>query len=275
MFIINGEINNQLPVQDRGLHYGDGVFETIAVLEQEPLNWETHYQRLKTGCERLGFQCPSSSVLQSEAAGLLEKKSHLAVLKLIVTRGQAGRGYRPAVPDSSPTRILGLYPWPEYPDQNYTHGVFIRICQTRLGHNPALAGIKHLNRLEQVLARSEWNQAEIAEGLMLDTDANVISGTMSNLFMIHNDTLVTPDISQCGVNGIIRQKILALAPETGLKVNITTIKESDLHQAEELFLCNSLIGIWTVKMLGDREYNAGLQSQAIRNKLLERKIIAR
>ena len=197
MFLINGHISERLSAQDRGLQYGDGVFETIAVRQKELLCWEPHYRRLKTGCDFLGIDCPSSSLLINEAAQL-EYNSELAVLKIIITRGQGGRGYRPPVPKTPATRILGLYPWPDYPEENYIQGVKTKICQTRLGHNPQLAGIKHLNRLEQVLARSEWDQPEIAEGLMLDIDDNVIEGTMSNLFIIKDQKLMTPDLSQCG-----------------------------------------------------------------------------
>lgn len=275
MFIINGEINAQLPVQDRGLHYGDGVFETLAVVDKKPLCWDGHYHRLNTGCKRLGIYCPSTSTLNSEAASLFTENHHLAVLKIIITRGQGGRGYRPPVPETVPTRILGSYPWPDYPDKNYTEGINIRICQTRLGLNPVLAGIKHLNRLEQVLARSEWNQPDIAEGLMLDIDNNVVSGTTSNLFMVQNNTLITPDLSKCGINGVIRQHILGLAPGIGLKVKITVIKESELLQADEVFLCNSLIGVWTVIKLGNQLYNPGPWIKKIKSNLLEQKIIAR
>lgn len=274
MFIINGQFNDFISVRDRGLHYGDGVFETIALQGNTPLCWELHYQRLKSGCERLGINCPSDSLLLSELAQF-QIESELSVFKIIITRGQGGRGYRLPDADTPTTRILGLYPWPEYPDENYSEGIKTAICRIRLGHNPYLAGIKHLNRLEQVLASSEYNQPDIAEYLMMDKDENIIEGSMSNLFMVTNNTLVTPDISNCGINGIVRQHILGLAPLIGLSARITSITKSDLYNADELFLCNSVIGIWVIRKIGEHEYNAGPWTEMIRNKLIEEKIIVR
>lgn len=274
MFLIDGQISEYLQVQDRGLHYGDGVFETIAVLQNSLLCWEAHYQRLKSGCERLGIECPPASILISDFSQL-KQDSELAVLKIIITRGQGGRGYRSPDPETHVTRILGIYPWPDYPEKNYAEGVNTRICRMRLGHNPYLAGIKHLNRLEQVLARSEWDQVDIAEGLMLDINDNVIEGTMSNLFIVTNNSLITSDIVNCGINGIIRQFILGLAPDVGLPVKITTIKMQDLYNADEIFLSNSVIGVWAVKMVESHQFEPGPWTEKIRNKLIEQKIIVR
>lgn len=274
MFLINGRIDDKLPVQDRGLHYGDGVFETIAVSRQTPLCWDSHYQRLKTGCDRLGIDCPSFTLLQAEA-GQLVKNTDRGVLKIIITRGQGGRGYRSPVPAVPVTRILGLYPWPDFPEENYKEGVKVRICHTRLGLNPQLAGIKHLNRLEQVLARGEWDRPDIAEGLMLDTEGQVIEGTMSNLFIIRDQMLLTPDLSQCGIDGIVRKHVLDLAPEMGLPVEITALDKTGIYAADEIFLCNSIIGIWAVTSLETQGFTHGPWTRKIRDKLIERQIIIR
>ena len=171
------------------------------------------------------------------------------------------------------TRILGAFPWPVHPEKNYTEGVDLRICKTRLGKNPVLAGIKHLNRLEQILARSEWDNPEIAEGLMLDMDDNVIEGTMSNLFIINDNDLVTPDVSGCGIAGVVRACILGLAPDIGFKTIIKNIPASELYSAGEIFLCNSVIGLWPVLAIEGHKFRPGHGTGKIRNELVSQHII--
>lgn len=270
MFIINGELTATLPVQDRGLHYGDGLFETLAIHDQQPLCWDSHYRRLITGCRRLGLPCPPQDQLLSEAKQLCVHPGK-AVLKIIITRGSGGRGYQP--PAQPPVRILGLYPWPDYPSGNYDQGIKTRMCETRLGHNPQLAGIKHLNRLEQVLARSEWNDPEIAEGIMRDIRNNIIEGTASNLFLISGENLITPDLSACGIAGIIREKISELAAHIGLRLQITTVSEPQLLNADEIFLCNSIMGVWPVRQIDAQVMPVGPWAGKIRSALLEQALI--
>lgn len=273
MFLINGQFTETVSAQDRGLHYGDGLFETIAVVDGEPLCWEEHYQRLQAGCGQLGLICPPEELLRTETTRLPPQAAR-QVLKIMVTRGQGGRGYRPPPSPAAGTRILGLYPWPDYPPERATAGVRMKICATRLGHNPRLAGIKHLNRLEQVLARSEWQEEEIAEGLMLDTDGAVISGTMSNLFCLKDNILATPDLAACGIAGVIRTCILRHARDTGMQCTVGKLTESDLSAADELFVCNSIIGVWPCRALGDRVFTPGPGTRAIRAALLQKQKIA-
>ena len=203
--LINGVAATCIDAHDRGFHYGDGLFETFAVSNGEPAMWDMHMQRLLLGCQRLGFPAPDPTLLRSEALSLCAVPDAPArgVLKIIITRGGGGRGYRAPSPSAvlatgGVTRMLALYPWPDYPAAFWSEGVAVRVCATRLGCNPALAGIKHLNRLEQVLARNEWDDASVAEGLMLDPQGSVIEGTMTNLFVVRNGQLLTPDVSQCG-----------------------------------------------------------------------------
>ncbi len=254
--LVNGRPHNSLAIEDRGLHYGDGLFETLAVVQGQPQHWERHYQRLRRGCERLHLPLPEETLLRAEAAELCAGRDR-AVLKLILTRGPGNRGYRfPEV--TTPTRIFSLYPWPEYPESYREAGVKVRICAIRLARNPALAGIKHLNRLEQVLARNEWVDPEIAEGLMLDTEGYVIEGTMTNLFLVQEGILITPDLSQCGVCGIMRERILETAAHFGIPTRIQPIRLDDLYVAEEAFVCNSIIGIWPIRHIqGEPDYSFG------------------
>lgn len=255
MMLINGQPSDVIDAADRGLHYGDGLFETLAVQEGRPCRWNRHMQRLSLGCQRLNIPCPDRAILREEAL-LLCADARQAVLKIIVTRGSAGRGYRCAT-GNEPSRILSLYPWPVYPDSFAKEGVVVRICTTRLAQNPLLAGIKHLNRLEQVLARNEWDDPAIPEGLMLDGTGHVISATMSNLFLVQDGVLFTADLSQCGVAGIMRGVILEAATELTLITTTSELTLTDVLSAHELFLCNSLIGLWPVRELAGVTFPVG------------------
>ncbi|KPJ94924.1 MAG: hypothetical protein AMJ53_04065 [Gammaproteobacteria bacterium SG8_11] len=243
--LVNGEPCDSISALDRGLHYGDGVFETLKVAHGQIMFLEQHLQRLCHGCERLRIPQPTMDKIVQEADKLVGDQEK-AVLKILITRGRGGRGYRPAEIASS-NRIIIRYAFPDYPSANYHEGVKIRLCDIRLSANAALAGIKHLNRLEQVLARSEWNDESIAEGLMLDQKGNIIEGTMSNVFVVQRGRLLTPDLKTCGVKGIIRQYVLDAAQDFGISHDITEVKKEELLTAEEVFLTNSLIGIWPVR----------------------------
>ena len=247
--LVNGEITGKLPILDRGLHYGDGVFETIAVKDGEPKYLDEHLQRLVLGCRRLRITAPRLDLLKAEIASLCDGSAR-TIIKVIVTRGQGARGYRPngAI---QPTRIVTRYAWPTYSADFLTHGIAVTICATRLSRNPKLAGIKHLNRLEQVLARGEWYD-EYQEGLMLDTEGYIIEGTMSNLFMVQGDTLVTPDLSPAGVAGSMRAKIIKCAARLNVPISEIKMKLRDLNNADGAFFCNSIIGIWPVRILSDK-----------------------
>lgn len=264
--LINGKPADSIAITDRGLLYGDGLFETIAVADGRLFCWTEHTIRLQEGCRRLNLPCPGSQELYDEALQLAANAER-AVLKLILTRGSSGRGYAP-VPAAIPNRILSLHPWPEYPDSYRSKGVRVRICTNRLTSNPLLAGIKHLNRLEQVLARGEWTEPDIAEGLMLDAASNVIEGTMSNLFIYRNGILETPDVGHAGVAGIIRGRILAAAQELGIEAMIASLDLHEIEAAEELFLCNSLIGIWPVRAVGDKTFQPGPVTKRIAGYLI-------
>ena len=272
IFLINGDSCEQISVQDRGLHYGDGIFETIAVHDHKPLSWSGHIRRLQSGCERLGIECPDKDVIESEVRQLSSASSP-SVIKIIVTRGQGGRGYRVPERDNT-TRIVASYPWPEFPSGNRNPGIISRICRTRIGRNQQLAGIKHLNRLEQVLARKEWSDPDIEEGIMLDDTGHVIEGTMSNLFLFRQGQLLTPDLSECGIAGVTRANILELAPALDMPVVIKQLALDELLSADEIFLCNSVIGIWSVQRIDKHRFNSGPGTKKVRNALFSAGLIA-
>lgn len=262
--LINGCPIEQISALDRGLQYGDGLFETIAVVDGEPRLWERHMSRLVMGEERLGLPAQNKDKLLEEALSLTTGKQR-AVLKIILTRGVGGRGYRPS-DTQSPTRILSLNAWPAYPSEWYGSGIRLRICSTRLGRNKALSGIKHLNRLEQVVARQEWNDPSIIEGLMLDEYQQVIEGTQSNLFLVKGKSLITPDLVHAGVEGVVRDLVLDTAEELGLKAMVMNITLDRLAGADALFMTNSLLGLCPVAHLEGHFFDI----QKIPSKLTER-----
>ncbi|MGR8951438.1 MAG: aminodeoxychorismate lyase [Gammaproteobacteria bacterium] len=270
MILVNGEPNETLPVTDRGLQYGDGLFETIEVRNRKPVFFVQHLNRLEDGCRRLGLPFPPAQILIEEAKTLCRLASPQAVLKIIVTSGSGGRGYRRPDPMQT-TRILSLHPFPDYPAAYATAGVRLKLCRTRLGINPALAGIKHLNRLEQVLARSEWNAPDIQEGLMLDASGNVIEGTMTNLFYIKDRTLYTASLAETGIAGITRANIMILAKENRLDVHELTYQPEQLFSADEVFVCNSIIGIWPARQIDQFVLPVGSVTRQLQQGLAELK----
>lgn len=250
--LINGEVPadlvRALPANDRGFHYGDGLFET-ALLEHGAVRYlDAHLQRLYRGCETLRIQAPPREVLVDEIARV-SANLRSAVLKIVISRGIGERGYRPGA--GVPTRIVALYPAPEH---NPTRGLRLRWCRTRLGRNASLAGIKHLNRLEQVLAQAEWNDAATAEGLMLDTEGELVSATASNVFIVRDGVLLTPDLRFCGVRGVMREQVLRAASELGIAASEEPLWPSDVEAAEEVFLTNAVRGIRSVASLGTLEW---------------------
>ena len=214
-----------------------------------------HFARLEAGCQQLKIPFPDHKLLNHEARSL-SRQSSRAVLKLIITRGVGGRGYRQPS-EIKPSRVFSLHPFPEYPDSLKKQGVKLRFCHHRLGINPDLAGIKHLNRLEQVLARSEWHDPDIHEGLMLDVNNYVIEGTMTNLFIVKGNRIVTPKLDQCGVAGIVRREIVKQATIAQYSIEECQLSKQDVFNADEVFLTNSIIGIWPVKSLETKEFLLG------------------
>lgn len=265
MILINGQESQSLSVYDRGLAYGDGVFRTLAVRGGKLQCWPRHYAKLRDDCERLGLQVPVEERLRNDCIQAC-LRSERSVLKIIVTRGQGGRGY--AVPQvAQPTCIVMGLPWPEYSPENERFGIKVRLCDIRLAEQPALAGIKHLNRLENVLARAEWHDPAIAEGLLLDACGNVVEGVMSNLFMLRGNVLTTPDLSRYGVAGVTRQRILEWAAQAGMATETREVSVEELLSADECLVCNSLIGVWQVRDLEGRRWDAPVITPIIRESL--------
>jgi 4-amino-4-deoxychorismate lyase len=226
------------------------VFRTLIVTGGEPQHWPLHYQKLLHDCHSLGISCPDFDRLTGELQLLLPEYPD-AVFKLIVTRGQAVRGYAPA-PDSIPTHLWDVSPMPHYPPDWAVRGVLLHLCELRLSEQPRLAGIKHLNRLENVLAAAEV--AGAAEGLLLDAQGHVIEGTRSNVFLVAKGKLITPDLSRCGVAGVQRDRVMGCAKHLGMTIEVRQVVLDELVGADEVFLSNSVFGLWSVSRFEQRRW---------------------
>lgn len=263
--IVNGVLSSDVNVMDRGFQYGDGVFETMLIVNQQIPLWGQHWLRLTKGCDALAIVQPKKEIIENSITELTKGISK-GVIKLIVTRGIGGRGYA-ATEQLEPEFVLIQTDYPQYPESHWQEGVDVRICNTRLAHQPALAGVKHMNRLEQVLARTEWTDSNIAEGIMLDIQDNVIEGTMSNLFMVKNNTVYTPGLNLCGVLGVMRETVLTILSEEQITCKVTKINQDMLKDADEVFLTNSVIGLWPVKKIGATVYPVGPITKDIQLKI--------
>jgi len=263
--LVNGKQEKLISIRDRGLLYGDGVFRTLLSSRGQALHWPLHYQKIQHDCAALGIVCPSITVLSAELDALLLLHPD-AVLKLIVTRGQGTRGYTPPT-QTEPTHIWDVSARPELPSDASTLGVKVCWCQLRLGTQHRLAGVKHLNRLENVLAAGEVSDEGCKEGLLMDASDNVVSGTRSNLFVVHQGALITPDLSSCGVSGVQRDRVVAWAAQHNISVQIRDIRQDEVLDADEFFLVNSVIGLWPISELGSQKWNAFPISMKIRRDL--------
>lgn len=253
MILVNGIAADSVAANDRGLYYGDGVFRTMTMRGGKVLQWPLHFAKLQADCLALGIECPSGNALAPDIAAIASATPD-CIVKIIVTRGAGLRGYA-LLAQASPTRIVIASPLAM--NTHAVAGVHLHLCVLRLAYQPALAGVKHLNRLENVLARAEWNDAAIAEGLLCDQDGNAIGGTMSNLFIVEGGALVTPDLTRCGVAGVTRQRVMRIAQCNSLRCTIENIPLQRVYDADELFLVNSVIGLWPVARLAHKSWMPG------------------
>lgn len=255
--LVNGVATAQVSALDRGLAYGDGLFESIRLVGTVAPLWSRHMQRLTEGCARLRIPAPDPAQLWREALEVSHGMPQ-SVLRITVTRGPGERGYGlPASPQ--PTRVVAAFAPPPVAAEAYAQGVRMRVCNIRLAEQTLLAGIKHLNRLEQVLARAEWNDPVIAEGVLLDSHGRVISATMANLFAVVDGELLTPSLERCGVAGVARAEVLAAYPQA--RVGELTL--AALLGANEVFLSSSVRGILPVHSLDGCGYAPGATTRQL------------
>ncbi len=250
-------LEQSFALNDRGLAYGDGVFETLLVHAGEPVWWTEHWQRLLRGAEVLKIPAPNEVIVRNAYQALLTNHAD-CVLKIILTRGSGGRGY--ASPDNvEPRIILSVHPAPTKIHQPLT----LRWCDTTLARQPLLAGIKHLNRLEQVLARNEWQDQNIFDGLMCDTENNVTCATSANVFVKIQGQWLSPKIDQAGIAGIARAWVFKQWPNA----QEAQLSRLEVEQAEAIFICNAVRGILAIKRLGGAEFPADQDIRDLQNRL--------
>jgi len=249
--LVNGVASEVVSAADRGFSYGDGLFESIRFVGANAPLWDRHMQRLIDSCQRLRLPLPDPAQLLREARQVRESMAH-AVVRIAWTRGVGERGYSPPAA-AAPTRVVAAFPPPSMDGAAHAHGVRMRMCTLRLAEQPRLAGMKHLNRLEQVLARAEWDDPAIAEGLLRDGDGRLVSATMANLFAVIDGELVTPSLTRCGVAGVARTEILARAANAVER----DMRLPDLQRASEVFLSSSVRGVVPVQSLEEWRWTPG------------------
>jgi len=262
--LVNGEISTLVTTSNRGLNYGDGLFETLLVQNGRPRRWQAHMDRLGVGCERLGLSMPPQSILlrevQTVCAGLVD-----AVAKIVITRGGDQRGYTPTE-DARSVRIVSAHRFPAGVANLARKGVRARICDLRLAIQPALGGMKHLNRLEQVLASAELRGSDVEEGILLDSEDYVVCAVSANIFLVMDDRLLTPRLDRCSVRGVLRGHILA---NFSARCEQRRITLDMLHEADEVFITNTVKGIVPVTAIDDHQFNIGLVTRELQDWLTE------
>lgn len=253
-YLINGEFQESISPLDRGFAYGDGVFRTMRVKGGMPIIWHSHYQKLVSDCASIGIVCPSAALIMDDIQKLfiddvLDNK--VSVAKIIITRGVGERGYL-TPPITTPLRVVLKTKMPTYISQNVKNGVALTICETRLARQKQLAGVKHLNRLENILARMEWRDESIFDGLLMDDLGHVVEGTACNIFARFGQELHTPILDECGVAGVARSQILALSKPLNLFVKELKFDLVHLMNADEIIISNSLYGAFQVVKIADK-----------------------
>mgnify|MGYP000258704447 CR=1 FL=1 len=267
--LVDGVETSALDIADRGLAYGDGLFETMRVIVKRSsgikspgkmsasvplLKW--HVARFQQGVERLRLgstrllarQFKTNLNLALEQI-LANGRLDSALIKVIVTRGHGGRGYTP--PQSATCSIITqVFDLPDYPEDYSKTGIQVCLCEHTLAIQPALAGIKHLNRLEQVIASQELGEEQ--EGLLFDQNGLLVEGIKSNVLLFEGDSIVTPKLDKCGVNGTLRQYLIQHASAIELNIQEEMIDRDRLIAADGVAMINSVFGVWPVSILGEQ-----------------------
>lgn len=287
VILVNNQQRSTLPVTDRGLAYGDGVFETMLVDKADVTLWQYHYKRLIQGVERLQISIDHSLLYQhlSSSLALLREHQHRTdvhqgVWKLMVTRGEGRRGYMPS--SEAAANLITIYtPLTEalYEQNNRLseQGVSVHYCRETLAISPTLAGIKTLSQLPYVLASQERQNLKAQEGIMFNSAGHLIEATARNVFIVKDGVLITPQLSQSGVAGVMRRAIIEIAQSIDIAVKEIDVSVMVFEQADEVFLSNSISGIWPIVQCGDIHWSVGAITQAIQQhiaKWLEKKYAA-
>ena len=267
--LVNSKESSQISAHDRGLLYGQSVFETIAIRDGVPCLLEQHLARMQLGCSVLGIPFDEAP-LRDDISALASNQAK-AVIRASLTMGEGGRGYlNPISPSAS--RVIALHDYPKHDTHYWERGINLGLVDVRLSNQPLLAGIKHGNRLEQIVARNQW-QASWQEALLMDQAGNVIEATQSNIFVIKEGQLITPELNLCGVNGVIREYLLKASHKLGLSSQTVSLSVADIEAADEVFVCNSVIGLWPINSFKSRSYSTFKISHKILKYMLKNEVI--
>lgn len=272
MHLVNGEAARQISILDRGLMYGQSVFETIAVVDREPLLLVNHMQRLAASCDYFSIPFNQQALLADIAQLCKEYSASQFVIRASQTMGEGGRGYKNPLHPSS-NRIVSAFPFPNPEINLREQGILLGLVEFRLARQPALAGHKHGNRLEQLLARNEW-QVAWHEALVRDTSDEVIEGSQANVFIVEQDHLRTPDLRHAGVAGVMRGAVIDAASKLGIECLVSAVTLDDVLAADEVFMCNSVIGIWPVKQFAQTQYHSFETSHKLLDYLIKNEAIS-
>ncbi|GAD78852.1 aminodeoxychorismate lyase [Vibrio ezurae] len=265
MYWINGVVKDTVPVSDRSFNYGDGAFTTIRTLEGKPQHWAAHLARMQACLSVLQITQPDwSLVLQwVEQAAV---KAGVAGIKLHVSRGSGGRGYSPVgVQDTQVT--ISDFAYPTHYRNWQSHGVELGIAKPKLGINPLLAGHKHNNRLEQILVKADIEQQGYVDGIVLDLNDHVIETTMANVFWVTKGQLYTPSITSSGVAGVARRWILEDAAQRGISVLSKNFNIEHLLDADEVFMCNSILGVAPIIKITQKCFAIGIMTRDFQERI--------
>ncbi len=251
---VNGLAQESIDARDRAVQFGDGCFTTARVLHGSMLRPQAHLQRLQQACERLRIAGVDWQLLAQEITAIASTIDD-GVLKVIITRGSGGRGYS-ASGCQQPARIISLSAWPAHYLRLRQTGVRLALSTVRLGKNPLLAGIKHLNRLEQVMIRTELEQTAADEALVLDSDGMLVECCAANLFWRVGKQVFTPDLSASGVNGLQRQQVMQQVIALGYTLSEVRQGYEVLADAEEVLITNALMPILPVSQIEAWHYTS-------------------
>lgn len=252
MLLINGIEQDCLSATDRAVQFGDGCFTTARVRDGVVHLLEAHLARLREGCERLMIPMPDINTLRDEMRQASQGQAS-AVVKVIISRGAGKRGYSIAGCDA-PTRIVSRGAYPSFYEEWRERGVSLETSPVRLGRNPYLAGIKHLNRLEQVLIRTHLEQTPADEALVLDSEGWVTECCAANLFWRKGKSVFTPRLDQAGVDGLMRRHIIGLLNQSAWQLSEINAPASALEEADEVFICNALMPLVPVRSIDGHAY---------------------
>lgn len=269
MIIINGEFNSLLDISDRSFHYGDACFTTICVKQSRLQLWAKHLERLTNNCQRLGIQFADWSAVLQSAERLIEKSgAESAVVKVVITRGRGGRGYSPKEV-RWPSYVVSIHSFPSLYTNWHQNGINVGLSSVKLGKQPLLAGIKHCNRLEQVLIKDALDKTEFDDVLVCDFDDNLVESSAGNLFWLTQGQWYTPSLEYSGVEGVMRNCVLDYFAEKNSPVVQVTQNIGANFAADEMFICNSLMGVVAINTFNDSTRQRVLSFASEQVKLLQ------